>query len=132
METEPQKPREELPAPSRNVRLAWWFGIYLAGQVPLIILGLIHQAPGLILVPFFFPWELGGIFALVQFVLPESVTIAVSPLFFILPYAFYLGHLVATLRAHTRRRFDFLLLVLVIVVLFNQWIIAEGEAHFSN
>jgi len=132
METEPEKPREKTSAPSRKVRLAWWFGIYMAGQVPLIIWGLFHRAPGLLFVPFIFPWELGCILAPLLSIWPMALEPVKGGLLFFSGYVFYAGHLYETLKAPTRRRFDFLLLVLVIVVLVNQWILASMAGSISG
>jgi len=74
------------------------------------------------LVPILFPLPLGFIFAPLINLLPEFLgKVLIVPLFFA-GFAFYGWHLYATLKAPSRRRFDFLLLVLVIVVLANQWL----------
>ena len=120
MEIEPKKQPEEAPAPPRNVRLTWWFGIYGAALVPLVIRAFENEFN--MLVPVLFPLPLGFIFAPLVNLLPEFLgKVLIVPLFFA-GFAFYAWHLYATLKAPSRRRFDFLLLVLVIVVLANQWL----------
>jgi hypothetical protein len=124
MEAEPEKPRQETPAPSRKVRMAWWFGIYLAGiLVPSLSIFLhnlfLHHrdfVPLTLLTAimgiFVFPIGLAGF-------LPngggtgERYAVAVIVL---LAYAAYITHLVYTLKTKTRRAFRLLLLGLVIIV----------------
>jgi hypothetical protein len=93
----------------------------MAGQIPLMIHGLAHGT--ILLIPFIFPLPLGFVLAPLVNLLPEFLgRVMILPLFFA-GFVFYGWHLYATLKAATCRRFDFLLLELVIVVLGNQWII---------
>jgi hypothetical protein len=97
--------------PQTGVRLILWFGIYLAAQVPIIFrLGADYN-----LIDFFlFPMNLGLIVVIPLNMMPDSVghiiSFALMPLGFIAGYIVYPLHLMATLRARTRRRFSFLLL----------------------
>jgi len=43
METEPQKPHEKTPAPTRAVRLNWWWGIYLFEAIGFPLLWMIGK-----------------------------------------------------------------------------------------
>jgi len=114
MASEPGKPQEKTPAPSRKVRLAWWFGIYLAGQMSLIF----HYG---LLCAILVPTVLGMPLFLI---LPKSLPV---PILFTLTsaagYALYLVHLYIIVKVRTRRSFDFLLLLLVIIVLTSQFCI---------
>jgi hypothetical protein len=130
METESKKPREEKPAPSLVVRLAWWFGIYMAGQIPLMIHGLAHGI--FFLIPFIFPLALGDVLAPFVNLLPEFLGKVMIVTSFFAGFAFYGWHLYATLKVTSCRRFDFLLIVLVIVVLVNQWILTTMVGSISG
>jgi hypothetical protein len=123
METAPKKPlleKLEKSAPPIKVRLCWWFAIYSSGLAPLVVRAAQNEFN--MLVPIFFPLPLGFVFAPVVNLLPRFFQgPLILPLYFA-GFAFYAWHLYATLKATTRRKFDFLLLVLVVVVLANQWI----------
>ena len=106
-----------------DVRLAWWFGIYFSGLTPLVVLALLNECS--ILTAALFPLPLGFILAPFVNLLPDFLgKVLVFPLF-LAGFAFYGFHLYAVLKATTRRRFDFLLLILVIVVFANQLLMAS-------
>jgi hypothetical protein len=112
---------QETAAPGSDARLFIWFGIYLAAQVPMIWRLGFNYSP---VTPIFFPFSLGFIMAIPLNMLPDALSQLIAPV--ALPIGFvaacvvYPAHLVATLRAKTRRRFSFLLLELVTLVLMNQ------------
>jgi hypothetical protein len=107
METEPQKPREKTPAPSRIARFAWWFGIYLAAQLPLI------KHAGV-----FWMYPLG----LSNFLMFYNINIPLwcgSGLTLVcVPYVIYLVHLVLSLSV-TKKRFLFMMILLIVIVSLN-------------
>jgi hypothetical protein len=136
MGTEPEKPQKETPAPGTAVRLAWWFGIYIAAQIPLVVYAFDQQgidAIGYALFePFYFPLILGFILAPFANLLPDSYATFTGPCLMIAGYAFYLWHLIQTIKAKNRCRFDLLLLLLVAVVFLNQMIIGGMERANGN
>jgi hypothetical protein len=111
MENEPERPQSKRPAPPRNVRLAWWFVIYLAGSAPIVVKTLLGQNN--------MPWA--GFF-LWPIILPGAM-------FGLAGYAFYAMHMWATLITGSRRQFEILLIVLVLLVLINQAILADLANH---
>jgi len=111
------------------VRLLWWFGIYLAAQLPLIPWALNidwHLWP---LFPMAMEW---GFIGLVSWLVPRSVFEAggnqhaaqilencVWWVAAILPWATYVTHLICTLCVRKRRSFLILMWILIGIVLLN-------------
>jgi hypothetical protein len=118
MGTEPKQSREEIPAPSRDIRLKWWFIIYLAGSVPLFIEVFCNVFNGLMLAaPLFFPIFLGlFLWWPLASILPTSLDAAILPLCALAGYGAYAWHLYLTLKVKTQRSFRILLLILFLVV----------------
>jgi len=107
MVSEQGKPQEEKPAPSLTVRLAWWFGIYFAGQLPLIYyIGAIC----------FFPVGLG---LYLDYFLPAEPEKGPSSFVIFLPYAFYVVHLLFTTFVQSKNAFRILMTILIIIVVLN-------------
>jgi hypothetical protein len=121
MEKEPES-TDRPDAPSIEIRLFWWFGIYLAGQVPLMVAG---SSP---IVAVFFPMILGCMFVPFMLIFPESIQTVIAPVllpvFYVAGFGFYFWHLYKTLTAKTRRRFFLWLLLLVAIVIFNQFLVS--------
>ncbi len=114
---------EPIPAPKKSSRLALWFIIYLAAQLPIIWrLGSDYNPISILL----FPSYLGMLVAVPLNMMPDAVSHVLAyvllPLGFAAGYVVYPLHLMATLRARTRRRFSFLMLVLATMLLMNQTI----------
>jgi hypothetical protein len=119
METAPEKPQQEAPAPSRGKRLACWFGIYSMGVV--ICLAMISVGPngfpsitGVLGAPLLFPCGLGIFFSFFSRALVYYTEILAC-----LSYGIYLLHLILTLRAKTRRALGLLIVTLVVLVCCN-------------
>jgi len=115
----------ESKAPSAEVRLGLWLGIYLAAQVPMIWRAVFcgeeyNIGAGFVLMPS----SLGLVVAIPLNLLPYAAGEAIAgPAIGFGLIAGYLGYawnLFAILRASTRRRFSFLLLIDVTMVLANQ------------
>ena len=99
--------------PSPRARLAWWFGIYFAAQLPLVFL-----LPWNPRFPLFFPIGLGlpfniGQIDYVKVWYPDRFTV------FFLCYVLYFAHLAFTYYAPTHRTFKRLIISLTIIVLFT-------------
>jgi hypothetical protein len=129
MDPAPDQPRQKGPAPSTEERLVWWFTIYFAGPVGVVIHmtygfggNFIHGEGDFTLLPLLFPLALGSLIWFIAPVLPQFMMPVVWILSFFGGFVFYGWHLYATLKADTRRRFDILLVVLVLAVLANQWL----------
>ena len=118
------------PAPNRFIRLLWWFGIYLAAQLPLIPWALNmdwHLWP---LFPMAMEWSFvclvsalmphmpnnpdGSITATRQTIENFTWTVAI-----ILPWATYVIHLIWTLCVRRRRSFLILIWILIGIVVLN-------------
>jgi hypothetical protein len=125
METEPQKPREETSAPSRKVRLAWWFGIYLFGNLVYLFIANMPGHTGstsdwtpaaLLKVPLFFPWGLA--MPLYSLSLQTGIDLTLG-FFLILVYSIYGIHFGLTWKAQRRRTFQLLMYSLILLVSTN-------------
>jgi hypothetical protein len=117
----------EAPAPKLAIRISLWLAIYLAAQVPMIWRGSFcgegyNIGAGL----FLMPCALGMVVAIPLNLLPFAASQAIAgPVFTLGLVAAYLGYawtLYAILSASPRRRFSFLLLIHVTMVLANQGI----------
>ena len=107
----------ETPAPSREARLKWWWGIYFLG---------VFCNPSALLLFFLFPfgigddyslaflwvWKISGAEPIRDFSLVFFVTLVFA-------YGTYLLHFILTWRANNRRVFLFLMLSLVLIVSAN-------------
>jgi len=127
METEPEKHRGKKNAPSRWLRLTWWFGILAAGFGPLIIFAMFfYRTPAELIVTF--PVMLGTIFELpLSNLLPQFTGREGPGIHAFLCYAgpaIYICHLMTTLWVRTRRSFDFLLGTLIVLLIANYCILA--------
>lgn len=108
-ETEPDKvqygPRRlEPPA---KIRTAWWFGIYFAAQLPLI---------SMIAAFYLFPIGLSRAFV------PASAggdNKSLMWLFLLGPYVIYLAHFIATLTVRSKKFFQILMVMLIVLVVLN-------------
>lgn len=129
MTDEPEKPREETPAPSCKVRLAWWFGIYLAtgGFSAYWIIETSKPPPDPLeiayfwipLLAFFFPAGLAccyGSFSHWIFGIRSDAHDFLLVFAGFLAYATYGVHLALTWKAKTQRKFLLLMLSLALFV----------------
>ena len=117
MSSEPAEPSDGDRGPRLNVRLAWWFSVYLCGAILVFILT--KQTSALLLFP-------GGLLSAAGPLLGGS-WIAYTPLTaggvlgITLCGFTYLIHLLLTLAMPSQRTFRFLMLVLIIVVVVNSF-----------
>jgi hypothetical protein len=116
--------QDKTTPPSTRVRLAWWFSIYVSALVPFVRAVCSEYPPFNIVTAVFFPLPLGFLLAPLVNLMPYSFGRFFVPILFIAGPAFYVLHLRSTLKASTLWRFDWLLLMLVIVVLANQFLMA--------
>jgi hypothetical protein len=114
--------------PSVGVRLLWWFGIFLAAQLPLIPLILwIHCNSGRIW--FVFPMGLEWpFFLLTAWLVPQpdpttsfaqNLHYAYRIIMMVFPWAIYAVHLFLSLCIRERRHFLILMWILGAIVLLN-------------
>jgi hypothetical protein len=101
-------PDDQIPkssrAPALGKRLAWWFGIYIVAQLPLIFSG----------VPFWaFPMGLAALFLLGLSGPDFSNWLAPFG------YTLYVCHLALSLIVKSKRVFLFLMIILIIMVSLN-------------
>ena len=147
MDSDPRKPREKVPAPSRRVRLVCWLGVYLLGCLIVDYVcnwhsyfyfsnNLNHILLYLPQTAFLFPFGFGGLpwlFTCLLFnqwhVPLDSSEINDSPLthwmqavnwvFLVGGPITYIVHLRQTWKATTRRRFRYLMFALIFLVCTN-------------
>jgi len=117
METKPEKPREEAPAPIRSTRIKCWFVIYFLGVL---------CNPNAILLFFLFPFGLADdcdwvIRRASKIFVAENHPITGFYVFvtFALAYGTYLLHFVLTWKTENRRFFLFLIFILIVIVSAN-------------
>ncbi len=114
--------RQTEPAPRTRNRLLWWFGIYLAAQLPLIPLVLPLRGWMRFLFPTGMAWPLiyltGGLLARIGKVGSAYGEYFVITLM-IVPWILYAVHLFLSLSVRSRRHFLILLWILGALVLFN-------------
>ena len=110
--------QEPTPAPSQDVRLAWWFAIFLSGFVSILVRVSDQEYSPFAVI--FFPVVLGFILIPLVTLLPEALGPYLMVLVWPAGIAFYIWHFYATFHAPTRKKFNLLLLLLVAVVILNQ------------
>ena len=122
--------QEPKPSPSIGIRLAWWFGIYLAGAISYSVFDLAygwdHGMP-FVRTVLFFP---GGLEVFLEPLIdrmPDWTAAFQSWLLWLAGPAFYILLLSTTLRTTTRLRFYLVLLVLIATVLLNQYALASSR-----
>lgn len=119
MNPEPDSSGGRAPAsrfePSRKIRLAWWFGVYFAAQVPLMPPSQWIQAIR------FLPLYPTG-FGYAWLKNSSDLTLRMGPLFLLclaIPYLVYLLHLGLVLLLPGKRAFMMLMAILIVVVTLN-------------
>jgi hypothetical protein len=116
---------EPKPAPSRKIRLAWWFGIYLSGNMGYLCIANMPGHTGsasdwtpaaLLKVPLFFPWGLA--MPLYSLSLRTGIDLTLG-FFLFLVYSIYGIHFGLTWKAQQRRAFLLLMYSLILLVSSN-------------
>ena len=124
MEPDSQKPRQQAAASCLKIRLAWWFGLYFAAQVPLALyirhfwdLRVIH----IIALTPYFPIGLGWMISShVVYNLPARFQGSFTQFCdTYLPYLIYLTHFGTSLLVRSKRVFYFLMLALIVILVLS-------------
>jgi hypothetical protein len=103
----PTAPRDKV-APSATVRLAWWFGIYFAAQLPLVTC-----------IAGFYLFPLGLARLVVSAGGSGSMPGGIMLFLVVLPYLFYIVHFLVAMNTRSKATFQILMVVLLVVVIFN-------------
>jgi hypothetical protein len=120
-------PPPEPAPPAIEVRILAWLLIYLAGLVPIIYRPDFDFSLGRV---WTFPANLGLFTRIVLNSLPSGTPLAAVCAilgFYVLPYGIFAFNFYGLLRARTRHRSSRLLLLLVLLVLFTQFLLALKE-----